>query len=86
MHPLELSDPSPDSSPPQQVTPALGSRCPRWWPIPRPANALPDEAENRPLHALVTLRKCSTLYNFPTNLPSNTTRAPAGGTYSVNPL
>ena len=38
-----------------------------------------------PLHALVTLRKCSTLYNFPTNSPSNTARAPAGGTYSVNP-
>ena len=58
---------------------------PPWWRIPRPANALLDEAENRPLHALVTLRKCSTLYNFPTNSPSNTARAPAGGTYSVNP-
>jgi hypothetical protein len=44
------------------------------------------EAENRLLHARVTLRKCSTLYNFPTNSPSNTARAPAGGTYSVNPL
>ena len=40
---------------------------------------------SRPLHPLVTLRKCSTLYSFPTNSPSNTPRAPAGGTYSVNP-
>src|SRR5262245_29412092 len=32
-----------------------------------------DEAENCPLHALVTLRKCSTLYNFPTNSSFNTT-------------
>jgi hypothetical protein len=45
-----------------------------------------DKAENRSLHTLVTLRKCSTLYNFPTNSPSNTARAPAGGTYSVNPV
>src|SRR5207244_544273 len=69
----------------QQPAPAPGSRCPRRWRIPRPANALLDEAENCPLHPLVTLRKCSTLYNFPTNSPSTTARAPAGGTYSVNP-
>ena len=37
-----------------------------------------DKALDRPLHALVTLRKCSTLYNVPTNSPFNTGRAPAG--------
>ncbi len=44
-----------------------------------------ERAETFPLHAVVTLRKCSTLYKFPNNLSSNTARAPAGGTYRVNP-
>jgi hypothetical protein len=84
--PVRQGNPSPYLMPAPATTPAPGSRCPRRWRIPRPANALLDEAENRPLHAFVTLRKCSTLYNFPTNSPSNTARAPAGGTNSVNPL